>query len=86
MNKHKERGVVNNLKSKNNYFKALFYSVLIIIFILAIIPDTKELPDITKFSDKLNHLVAFFTLALLINLAYPNKSPLWKFSFLILYG
>ena len=86
LNKHKERGVKNNLKSKSNYFKVLFYGVLLIIFILATIQDTNKLPEITKLSDKLNHLIAFFTLALLIDLAYSNKSLFWKFNFLILYG
>jgi VanZ family protein len=74
------------VNQRHNYFKILFYIGLLAVFILAVIPDTNELPEITKLSDKLNHLAAFFTLAILIDLAYSTKSFLWKFDFLILYG
>ncbi len=72
------------MRSKN-YYKAIFYSLLLIIFILAVIPDINELPEITKFSDKFNHFIAFFTLALLIDLSYSYKSLSWKISLLIFY-
>jgi len=74
------------MKISGNYFRALFYGVSLVVFILAIIPDTNELPEITRLNDKLNHLAAFFILAILIDLAYSSKSFLWKFNFLVWYG
>jgi VanZ family protein len=74
------------MNKRRNYFKILFYIGLLVIFILAVIPDTDKLPEITKLSDKLNHVAAFFTLAILIDFAYSNKSFLWKFNFLVWYG
>lgn len=67
-------------------FKTLFYIVLVVVFILSIIPDTEELPEITKLSDKLTHIFAFITLAFLIDFGYPDKSFFWKLSYLVLYG
>lgn len=78
---------INSVIDKNTaYFKAIFYFVLLTVFILSIIPDTEKLPEITRLSDKLNHVAAFFTLALLIDFAYPFHSLLWKFNFLFWYG
>jgi VanZ family protein len=48
-----------------NFFRPLYYLFLVVIFILAVLPDYNSLPDIFSLSDKLNHLAAFFVLALL---------------------
>lgn len=86
LKEHKEKGAISILKSKSNYLKVFFYSFLVLVSILAVIPDTDELPEIAKISDKLNHFVALFISALLLDLAYSDKGLLRKFSFLALYG
>lgn len=66
--------------------KILFYSALVFIFILAVLPDPSRLPDFTRISDKLNHFLSFLILAVLIDLAYPGVSMLRKCMFLGGYG
>ncbi len=71
---------------REHILKTAFYAALTTIFVLALIPETEELPEVTRISDKLNHIAAFAVLSLLIDLAYTQKALLWKISFLLLYG
>ena len=74
------------MKQAVPYGKICFYFALLSIFVLAVMPKAEELPDVTKISDKLNHLVAFVVLALLIDWAYPQKRLSWKVALLSGYG
>ena len=74
------------MKQDIPYGKICFYFALLSIFVLAVMPKAEELPDVTKISDKLNHLVAFVVLALLIDWAYPQKRIPWKVALLSGYG
>ncbi len=54
-------------------FRLLFFSALISISILAVLPDYSALPPVASFNDLLNHAVAFTTLSVLYALAYHHS-------------
>ena len=66
-------------------FRAVFFLLLAVISVLALTPDTGAVPTLGW--DKLNHLAAFFTLAVFFQLAFP-RSPgmIMKLSALFLFG
>jgi VanZ family protein len=66
--------------------KALFYCALSAVFVLAVIPEPDKLPEVTRISDKINHIAAFAVLALLIDIAFPQRNLPWKVSVLLTYG
>lgn len=69
-----------------DYKKVLFYSSLLGILALSVIPDPDSLLDIARLSDKLNHFAAFLVLAMLIDLSHAEKRLIWKALFLGGYG
>lgn len=54
------------------FFRTLFFSALISISILAVLPDYNALPPLVSFSDLLNHAAAFSVLSILYTLAYSH--------------
>ncbi|MCI4625546.1 MAG: VanZ family protein [Candidatus Magnetoovum sp. WYHC-5] len=66
--------------------KVAFYVAVAVIFFFSVIPDTDFLPEVFSIWDKLNHLVAFFVLAFLIDVAYKNMEGLYKILVLLGYG
>ena len=59
-----------------------FFSLLIIIAYIAFLPNYEALPSFTSLSDVFNHFIAFFVLALFLDLAF---SPRYKHTLLILF-
>lgn len=58
---------------------------LVVITYLAITPS--EQPPVFSISDKLNHLVAFWTLGLLLDFSFPESGySIYKIMILLLYG
>ncbi|MBU1669185.1 VanZ family protein [bacterium] len=49
------------------YYKILFYSAVLIVLYLAIVPDNISIPSI--YADKIKHASAFFVLSFLLNRA-----------------
>ncbi len=68
------------------FFRTLFFSALVSISILAILPDYNALPPIVSVSDLLNHAAAFSVLAILYAFAYSNHTPKRIAITLIAYG
>ncbi|MBI5026114.1 MAG: VanZ family protein [Nitrospirae bacterium] len=66
--------------------KILFYTALIVIFILAVVPNYNYLPDVFSISDLLNHFMAFFMLSILFDSAYRSLRPMNKMIILFSYG
>ncbi len=66
--------------------KILFFSALSAITVLAFLPNYNTLPDALSFSDILNHFIAFATLALLFQYAYPELKNTLQVILLILYA
>ena len=56
------------------YAKPVFWAALLFAYVAAIMP-AKEAPQIAD-NDKVQHMIAFFTLAVLGRLAYVSK-PVW---------
>ena len=54
------------------FFRALFFTALISVTILAVLPDYNALPPIVSVSDLLNHAAAFSVLSLLYSFAYSH--------------
>lgn len=54
-------------------FRLLFFSALVSISVLAVLPDYSALPKVASFNDLLNHGVAFTTLTILYALAYHHS-------------
>ncbi len=67
------------------FFRTLFFSALISISILAILPDYNGLPPIVSVSDLLNHAAAFSVLTILYAFAY-SHTPKRIAITLIAYG
>jgi VanZ family protein len=53
--------------------RSLFWAALIFAFVMAVLPHPPELPG--EPNDKLQHIAAFATLALLASIAYPATGP-----------
>jgi len=66
--------------------KLLFWSILTAVTVLAFLPTYEPLPDVVSYSDKLNHVAAFFTLYLLHTAAFPLLSAARHSLLLIGYG
>ncbi len=50
-----------------------FVSLLFIIAYIAFLPNYEKLPELTSFSDILNHFLAFFVLAILLDTGFRIK-------------
>jgi len=66
--------------------RVLFYTTLLIITILAFLPDYDALPPIVSFSDILNHTLAFVVLFLLLKAAHPQLALKYLFILLVIYA
>ncbi len=66
--------------------KFIFWSIFIVVTLLAIIPTYEPLPEVVSLSDKLNHFAAFITLFTLHTLAYPTVSLQNRGLWLLFYG
>lgn len=64
--------------------KAAFYSLLLLIIFLATTP--KEIETIKHTWDKLNHILAFVTLYIVLSFSYKDLSLLSKFISLLAFG
>jgi len=68
------------------YFKVLFYIMAVIVFFVAILPNNIVLFD-TLYDDKIKHIIAFFSLSLLLNRASSTMTHrLRNMSALLLFG
>ena len=66
--------------------RALFYLTLLVITILAFLPDYDALPPIVSFSDILNHTLAFTVLFVLFRAAHTQLALKYVFLFLLTYA
>jgi len=66
--------------------KILFYTALIVIFILAVVPNYNYLPKVFSISDLLNHFMAFFVLSILLDYSYRYLKSAYKILILLGYG
>lgn len=66
------------------YLPHLFWAALVFAFVMAILPKPPHIPGDP--SDKVQHILAFITLAGLASLAYPTARPLKVGLGLSLYG
>ncbi len=57
-----------------HFFRFCFWAALAFALVMALLPEPPPLPG--SVSDKLQHMMAFFTLAVLGSLAYPRVNPL----------
>ena len=62
--------------------KALFWAAALFAFVMAVIPHPPDIPT----SDKVQHMAAFATLALVGSIAYRRISTLWLLVSLSLFG
>ncbi len=60
-----------------------FWAALVGAYVLAVLPQP---PDIGAASDKLNHMFAFFTLAVLVSAAWPRLAPMRALIWLATFG
>ena len=56
------------------YLPYLFWAALVFAFVMAILPKPPQLPGDP--SDKVQHILAFITLAALATIAYPRTRPI----------
>lgn len=68
------------------WYRLLFFCAVAGVSLLAFIPTYEPLPPVVSFSDILNHFMAFSTLALLFDLAFPRYTCRFKFLALLTYG
>lgn len=61
-----------------------FWGAALFAFVMAVLPQPPELPG--EPSDKIQHALAFFTLAMLAACAYPRLHPLAIAALLCLFG
>lgn len=69
---------------KTNFFKTAFYTAFLGTEYLALTPQNIEMVE--SFWDKQNHFIAFFTLYVLLSLAYKHLSTRLKVILLVLVG
>ena len=67
------------------FFRLSFFALLFIISYIAFLPNYNALPEMASLSDIFNHFIAFFVLALFLDLAYVPKYKILIIS-LLLYG
>jgi len=74
-------------KDKKGFYKLLFFiATLVVVFILAVVPNDHILKEYDNI-DKLKHLTAFFTLSLLLNRASSSMAQRFRnMSALLLFG
>jgi len=72
-------------KYKIIFYRFLFFSALISIFIIAVLPSEK-LSTTMKINDILNHSAAFITLSFLFSLSFKKTKSLYLFVSLAFYG
>ena len=74
-------------KDKKGFYKLLFFiATLVVVFILAVVPNDHILKEYDNI-DKLKHLTAFFTLSLLLNQASANIAQRFRnMTILLLFG
>jgi VanZ family protein len=77
---------VGHVRQKKGLWKTAFYAFSIIVLILATLPDTAGLREISLPNDKLNHFSAFLALTFLMNQAFQGRQDLWKITWLGFYG
>ena len=65
--------------------KISFVILLFIISYIAFLPNYEKLPELTSLSDVLNHFLAFFVLALFLDIGFQVKVDI-AFSILFVYG
>ncbi len=65
-------------------FQALFWAAILFAFVMAMLPQPPAMPGTP--SDKLQHLAAFFTLAVLARLGFPDRIHLQVLGGLALFG
>ena len=66
-------------------YRLAFIIAILGISYLATAPSSGQ-PSAFLYSDKLNHFIAFFTLAFLIDFSYLKESKVFKFEFLVGFG
>jgi len=64
--------------------RGCFFLLMLVIYYLAFTSAQYQIQ--TTFSDKVNHAFAFFVLAFVQHIAYPQSSLAKSFTFLLLYG
>ena len=75
--------LINKHLTKIRFISKLsFVSLLCIISYIAFLPNYEKLPDFTSLSDILNHFLAFFVLALFLDIGFHVKV---KIAFLVLF-
>ena len=60
-----------------------FVSLILVISYIAFLPNYEKLPELTSFSDVLNHFFAFFVLAIFLDIGFQVKI---KTAFLLLFS
>lgn len=66
------------------FWRLAFWSGLLVVSVLSLLP-VEQLPG-PEFWDKASHLIAYFGLAALLQLAYPNVAWPTQFAVLFLYS
>ena len=66
------------------FIRFCFWAALAFALVMALLPEPPPLPG--SFSDKLQHMLAFFTLAVLSSLAYPRVHPVYMALALFAFG
>lgn len=81
-------GFLIKMVNHKNCQKLRKYAFLISIIVITAIATIKsgKLPDIALKSDKLNHVLAFGFLTLMVNISYPRLSTIKKLFSLLAYG
>lgn len=67
-------------------FRIGFYSALLSITALALMPEPAILPEVVHYSDKLNHVLAFLLLNALFHGAYPLLTHSIRMEVLLVYA
>jgi len=69
-----------------NIFRFLYFAALVVILFMAILPNYDNLPEFFSVSDKLNHIAAFFVLAILADLSRFRLGTNRQLLFLLIYA
>ena len=77
-------GMAAAMSPLRRLFVIVFWLATIFAYISAILP-AREAPHVTSW-DKLDHMVAFFTITFLARAAYPRTLVVLLFAFLALFG
>lgn len=66
-----------------SFFRLVFVASVVVIATIAFLPNYDDLPELTSFSDILNHFSAFFVLSFLLERGF---SPRVRMAFLLLFA